>query len=89
MKEVVLASRFKKDLKRYRHHHETIEKTFGLLSMLARGESIPEEYRPHKLIGNYAGFMECHVESDTLLVWIDGDVIRAMRLGSHSELFKK
>ena len=28
---------------------------------------IPEEYRPHMLTGNYAGFMECHIEGDFLL----------------------
>lgn len=33
--------------------------------------------------------MECHVESDTLLIWWDKDtgVIKLVRFGSHSELF--
>ncbi len=33
--------------------------------------------------------MECHVESDFLLIWIDEetDVIEIVRIGSHSELF--
>lgn len=34
--------------------------------------------------------MECHVENDFLLIWIDKneDLIKLIRLGSHSELFK-
>ncbi|MCM1349455.1 MAG: type II toxin-antitoxin system YafQ family toxin [Firmicutes bacterium] len=41
------------------------------------------------LTGNYAGFMECHVENDFLLIWFDpdSDQIDLIRIGSHSELF--
>ena len=33
--------------------------------------------------------MECHIESDYLLIWFDPatDEIELVRLGSHSELF--
>jgi mRNA interferase YafQ len=33
--------------------------------------------------------MECHIESDFLLIWIDetANIIKLIRLGSHSELF--
>lgn len=57
--------------------------------MLEDGVPIPPEMRPHKLVGNYKGCMECHVENDTLLIWIDetNDTILLLRLGSHSELF--
>lgn len=30
---------------------------------------------------------ECHVKDDFLLVWIDDDCIKVVRVGSHSELF--
>ena len=34
--------------------------------------------------------MECHIENDTLLIWIDEElnIIKLLRLGSHSELFR-
>ena len=34
--------------------------------------------------------MECHVQNDFLLIWIDAasHQIKLVRLGSHSELFK-
>ena len=41
------------------------------------------------LSGDYKGCMECHVENDLLLIWIDGDIINLVRIGSHSELFGK
>ena len=48
--------------------------------------------RPHKLIGDYAGYMELHIEGDLLLIWIElnannEEIIRLSRIGSHSELF--
>ena len=49
------------------------------------------KYYPHMLTGNYAGFMECHIEGDFLLIWFDHetDQIDLVRLGFHSELFKQ
>ncbi|MDE6638592.1 MAG: type II toxin-antitoxin system YafQ family toxin [Muribaculaceae bacterium] len=45
---------------------------------------------PHLLTGNYAGCMECHVDGDFLLIWIDEtkNQIGVLRLGSHSKLFE-
>jgi mRNA interferase YafQ len=33
--------------------------------------------------------MECHIEGDFLLIWLDDEnnIIEILRLGSHSELF--
>ena len=45
---------------------------------------------PIQEIGNYKGCLECHIEGDFLLIWIDENtsIIEAVRLGSHSELFE-
>ena len=42
------------------------------------------------LQGKYKGCLECHIEGDFLLIWIDEerDIIELVRLGSHSELFE-
>ena len=42
----------------------------------------------HPLTGEFRGCMECHVESDFLLIWVDDDYIEVVRIGSHSELFR-
>lgn len=62
-----------------------------VINMLANGQSIPAEYYPHPLHGNYEGCIECHVQGDFLLIWIDeeNNIIELVRLGTHSELFGK
>uniref|UniRef100_A0AB33JE82 Type II toxin-antitoxin system YafQ family toxin n=4 Tax=unclassified Prevotella TaxID=2638335 RepID=A0AB33JE82_9BACT len=91
MKKIEYSAKAKKDLKRYRHKAHDLEELFKLLQILAFGQNIPATYHPHFLHGEYEGCMECHIKSDFLLIWIDEDssTIRVLRLGSHSELFKK
>lgn len=91
MKTIRFSSRFKKDAKRYRNQPEKMEKVAAILRMLRDEQPIPREYRPHRLAGEYKDCMECHIEGDFLLIWIDEtrEQIGVLRLGSHSELFKK
>lgn len=90
MKKIHYSTKSKKDLKKYRHNPKKMKGLFKVLDMLIEGVEIPEYYEPHKLIGQYKGYMECHIEGDFLLIWIDEseDVIKLTRLGTHSELFK-
>lgn len=89
MNTLKLTSQFKKDLKRYKHKKDIIDKLETILNLLGQGLPIPEESRPHLLVGNYKGYMECHVENDTLLILWDKEagVIKLVRFGTHSELF--
>lgn len=66
-----------------------IEKLEEVLYLLKDEKPLPPKYKQHELIGDYRGCLECHVESDSLLIWIDAesDVIKLLRFGSHSELF--
>lgn len=66
-----------------------IDKLEVLLKLLVNGQPIPAENKPHILTGNYRGYMECHVESDTLLIGWDKEegIIKLVRFRSHSELF--
>ena len=81
---------FKKDLKRYQNKPKKIENLMRVLTLLKETGSVPDAYYPHMLKGGYSGLMECHVENDFLLIWIDeeSNQVRLTRLGSHSELFK-
>ena len=85
-----ITSQFKKDLKRIQNKPSKIKYLKEVLQILESAGSLPEKYKPHRLIGDYAGFMECHVESDLLLLWVDPqqNIIKLVRLGSHSELFR-
>ncbi len=90
-KKIIPSTRFKKDQKRYRHNIEKMKKLYDLLVVLEETGHVPQEYQPHMLSGNYKGFMECHVEDNFLLIWIDetSDIIKLVRLGTHHELFGK
>lgn len=80
---------FKRDFKRIRKFPEKVLAFERIANILINDLPIPQEYKPHLLKGNYKGCMECHIEDDFLLIWIDGDIIDLLRIGSHSELFGK
>ena len=86
-----LSSRYKKDLKRYQNNPSKIAALKDVLKHLKKSGIVPSKYKPHALSGNYKGFMECHIEDNFLLIWIDEatDTIKLVRLGTHHELFGK
>lgn len=90
MKILRFSSQYKKDAKRYRNQPKKMAKVLEVLQMLRDEIPVPKDYSPHFLKGDYKGCMECHIEGDFLLVWIDEstDTIGILRLGSHSEIFK-
>lgn len=90
MKEIKAAKSFKKDLKRYANQPKKLRELYDFVNeYLKTDKPIPPKYHAHMLIGDYAGYMECHIEGDYLLIWYDedADIVKLIRLGSHSELF--
>lgn len=90
MKEIKATKSFKKDLKRYSNQPNKLRELYDFVEEYLRtGKQMPPKYHAHMLIGDYAGHMECHIESDYLLIWYDEkeDLVKLIRLGSHSELF--
>ena len=89
MREVWATTQFKKDFKRFKNNKAFVGKLMALVKLLADDQPIPPAYGPHPLTGNWKNYMECHIESDCLLIWYDKekDVLELVRLGSHSELF--
>jgi mRNA interferase YafQ len=62
----------------------------AIVSLLER-EPLDPKYRDHALTGQFAGFRECHIQPDWLLIYyIDDDrlILTATRTGTHSDLFK-
>lgn len=87
MKRIVYTGKAKKDMKKIQGDPVRRRLLAEALFKIANGEPLSPAYRPHRLTGNYAGCMECHIQSDFLLVWIDRDIVKVVRVGSHSELF--
>lgn len=90
MWELYYSTRFKKDLKRYQNQPLKIIALKTVLQQLRDNGSVDASYKPHMLTGEFKDCMECHVQNDFLLIWIDeaNHQIKLVRLGSHAELFK-
>lgn len=91
MKKIKYSTQFRKDFKRYRNKPEKVEELHIISKLFEQGIPIPPKYLPHRLSGEYKGFMECHLESDYLLIWFDEshETVVFERLGTHHELFGK
>jgi mRNA interferase YafQ len=65
------------------------EKIKNIIKKLVDEERLDVNYKDHKLIGNYKGRRECHVEQDWLLIYkiIDSEIIFE-KTGTHSDLFE-
>lgn len=89
-RKIQIRSSFKKDLKRIKKAGLDMNKLFTVVEKLANDEILEENYRDHKLTGNYTGCRECHIEPDWLLIYekVDTSLILILnRTGSHSDLF--
>ena len=63
-----------------------------IVTLLAKGEALPEKNRDHNLSGNWIGHRECHVLPDWLLIYrIEENVLvlTLTRTGTHSDLLDK
>ena len=90
MYEVIYTGQFRKSLKLCARRGLNIQDFATVLDILQETGTLPEQYRPHKLYGNYKGCWECHINPDWLLIWEQDD--RQLRLilvdtGTHSDLF--
>ena len=83
----VYTKQFEKDLKRCLKRNKKMEKFKLVAESLLAGEKLDAIHRDHKLIGNFVGRRECHLESDWLLVY-KVEEGRSFSSGcSHSDLF--
>ena len=93
MRTIERASAFKRDFKKTslspRHRQDLGALLTDVLGRLAQDLPLPEALRDHTLNGNWAGYRECHMKPDLLLIYSkpDSQTLRLARLGSHSELF--
>lgn len=86
----IYTRQFERDLKRIKKRRKNIEKLKIILCSLAEEEKLDPIHRDHKLVGNWLGRRECHIESDWLLIYkIEDDHIIFERTGTHSDLFSK
>ena len=90
MLDIVLSNQFKKDLKLASKRGYDLQVLNDVVDRLAAGEVLPAKNRDHELSGSFAGFRECHIQPDWLLIYrIDNNELMLFlsRTGTHSDLF--
>jgi mRNA interferase YafQ len=81
---------FERDLRRMQRRGKDVEKLKSMMRTLIKGEAVDAIHRDHKLVGNWRGRRDCHVESDWLLLYkLEGEQIVFERTGSHADLFRR
>jgi len=88
MLNIIKTKQFLKSSKKMLKRGRDLSKLQLVVGKLSNEEELSIKYKDHKLIGNYQGFRECHIEPDWLLIYkITEDEIILYNTGTHSDLF--
>lgn len=92
MYQVKFTTAYKKAYKFMKKRGLDISLLDEVVDLLRQGRHLEERYRDHGLTGDLAGFRECHIKPDWLLIYlIENDILTLTLIdtGSHSDLFRK
>lgn len=82
---------FKTSYRAYKNAAPTVKERLRIFNELKRRippALLPPEFRDHSLGGPLAGFKECHLADDVLLVYThENDKVSLYRVCSHDELY--
>jgi len=80
---------FKRQVKLAQKRGKNIDKLKIAIHHLSQDKLLAIEYRDHKLIGNFNGCRECHIEPDWLMIYrLTGDGgLELVETGTHADLF--
>ena len=87
--EIRKTTQFKKDFRLAKRRGQKISLLEDIVLLLANGKPLPSKNRDHALTGSWAGFRECHITPDWLLIYKVQDeilVLTLTRVGTHSDL---
>lgn len=86
----IFTRQFSRDLKLAVRRGKDLGKITKVIDLLCTQEPLPPNLRDHALSGDYAGYRDCHVEPDLVLIYrIVEDQLQLIcfRPGTHSDLF--
>ena len=91
MRTIERTSRFKRDYKREsrgRHRRYLDASLTTIVKALANDQPLEPRHHDHALSGEWGDYRDCHVKPDLVLIYqkSGADILRLVRLGSHSEL---
>jgi len=85
---------FKQNIKLSYKRNLNLSLISNVIKILAKGGTLPPEYKAHPLRGYKKKaneeVMECHIQPDWLLVWLQNDnelTLLLTNTGTHSDLF--
>ena len=90
MLKIRYSAKFKKDFKMIQKRGCNLTLFQEVVTQLSNEQPLPPKNRDHTLSGNYAGFRECHIAPDWLLIYkIESNILTLSltRTGTHSDLF--
>ncbi len=90
MLDIRYHTKFKKDFKSIVKRGYDTRLLKAVVEILCNEQPLPAKYKDHNLVGNYAGFRECHITPDWLLIYkIEHESLTLLltRTGTHSDLF--
>ena len=90
MYTVKFTSAYKKSYKRILKRGLDVSLLDQVVEALRQGRPLAAKHRDHILKGRYAGFHECHIKPDWLLIYLIEDDILTLTLvdiGSHADVF--
>ena len=90
MYDILFSNQFKRSYKKCLKRGYNKALFEEVVTLLAETGTLPSQYRPHKLSGEWKGLWACHIQADWLLVWEQRDMELILILtdtGTHSDLF--
>ena len=79
---------FRRDIRRCRRRGLNVSLVWDIVNLLINDLPLPERARRHRLMGDFAGYWECHIAGNWLLVWTeDAETIYLERTGTHADIF--
>lgn len=90
MLKIRYSAKFKKDFKIIQKRGCNLNLFQEVVTQLSNEQPLPPKNRDHALNGDYAGFRECHIAPDWLLIYkIESNILTLSltRTGTHSDLF--
>jgi mRNA interferase YafQ len=91
MRRIERTTQFKRDYKlqkKGRYRAELDSALVQIIELLIADKDLPVRCFDHPLIGQWKDFRDCHIRPDLVLIYekLDPEILRLVRLGSHSDL---
>ena len=90
MLKISFTNQFLKDLELMKRRNFPKSELDEIIKLLSEEKSLLPKHRDHALKGTFAGYRECHIRPNWLLIYKKDKQILTLvlvRTGSHSDLF--